>query len=152
MKTSLLSLGFTAALWAQTQQQYVQEGDRFMAAEKYADAIVPYRKAFDLDQKAAKLNHTLVINLSKAYGATGKLTAQEDVLRYGISLDAADPLFYYLMAHVYAGRNDRENTMKYLRLALQHRQKTEDLPDPRKDDAFVRFYKHDDLRQVVDSF
>ena len=151
MKSLLLILCSGAVLFAQSAQ-YIQEGDKLFAAEKYADAIVPYRKAFDLDQKAAKLNRILVINLSKAYGATGKLTAQEDVLRYGISLDAADPMFYYLMAHVYAGRNDRENTMKYLRLALQHRQKTEDLPDPRKDDAFVRFYKHDDLRQVVDSF
>ena len=151
MKALLLSLGFAATLWAQTQQ-YVAEGDKLFAAGKYADAIAPYRKAFDADKKDGKLNHDLVTHLAQAYGAVGKLTAEEDVLQYGMAQDAAHPMFYYLMAHVYAGRNDRENTMKYLRLALQHRQKTEDLPDPRHDDAFVRFYKHDDLRKVVDSF
>lgn len=158
MPFKFFSLLLCAGLLAQKQpslDDHLKQGNQFFAAGKLAEAVAPYQKAFEMDRQNHKLDpptwKALIDHLALSYGAVGKLTAEEEVLQYGITQDASNPLFYYRLANVYAGRNDRVATMKYLRLALENKPNGE-LPDPRKDESFVRFYKNDELRKLVNSF
>jgi len=65
------------------------------------------------------------------------------------------PMFYFLTADTLAERNDLENTLKFLRLALKYRENTnpgEKLPDPLTDDSFRRFYQNDEFKQLTGQF
>jgi len=97
----------------------------------------------------------LVDNLTMAYGSTGRLDAAEQVLNYAVSKDPTYPMFYFLMADTYAARDDLENTLKFLRLALKFRENMnpgEKLPDPLKDDSFKQFYQNEDFRKLAGQF
>jgi len=135
------------------------EGSKHFVANEFEQAIVPYQKALDLEKKEQKLDSSLwrvlVDNLAMAYGINGKLSAADQVLKYGLSKDPTYPMFYYITADMYAEQNDLNNTLKNLRLALTYKANVisgEKLPDPRKDDSFARFLKNPEFLKVSDQF
>jgi tetratricopeptide (TPR) repeat protein len=141
-----------------TSAEYFKEGSRYYIGGQYDKAIAPYQQALDLEKKDRKLDgkwwHVLIDNLSIAYGITGDLKSAEDVITYGISKDSTYPMFYYNMACVTAGRNDLDNTIKYLTTAFSYKQNMipgEKMPDPRKDDSFQRFLENEKFRALLDS-
>jgi hypothetical protein len=136
-----------------------KEGSAYFLRSEYDKAIGPYRNALDREKTAPKLPQplwrVLVDNLAMAYGMTGRLDAVVDVLRYGSSKDPSYPMFYFLMADTCAERNDLENTIKFLRLALKFRENMnpgEKLPDPLTDDSFKRFYQNDEFKKLAGEF
>jgi hypothetical protein len=135
------------------------EGNKHFALNKYDKAIGPYQEALDQEKKELKLNNSqwrvLIDNLAMAYGITGNLPAVEEVLKYGLSKDPTYPMFYFVYADLCAERNDLENTMKFLRMALKYKDNVipgERLPDPSADDSFKRFLKNDQFAQLVAQF
>lgn len=143
---------------SQPSTYYWGEGSTYFKNGQYDKAIVPYRKALDLERTDRKLDEklwrVLIDNLAMAYGITGDLKSAEEVLQYGISKDPTYPLFYYNMACVSAERNDLDNTMKYLTTAFGYQQNIipgESMPDPRKDDSFQRFLQDEKFRKLIDS-
>jgi tetratricopeptide (TPR) repeat protein len=134
-------------------------GQQILCDARIWQAIGPYQEALELEKKDQKLDRTkwrvLTDNLAMAYGITGKLTTALEVVNYGMSKDPAYPMFYYIAADSYAERNDFDNTMKYLRLALAHKSGVtpgETLPDPNEDDSFARFLKNDEFRKLAAQF
>lgn len=137
----------------------VAEGNKHFALNEYDKAIGPYQEALDQEKKEPKLDSSqwrvLIDNLAMAYGITGKLAAVEEVLKYGLSKDPTYPMFYFVYADLYAERNDLDNTMKVLRMALKYRNNVipgEKLPDPSADDSFKRFLKNDGFAKLVAQF
>jgi tetratricopeptide (TPR) repeat protein len=135
------------------------QGSAFFLRKDFEKAIGPYQSALDREKVAPKLPQplwrVLIDNLAMAYGITGKLDAAEDVVKYGLSKDPEYPMFYFLMADAAAERNDLENTMRYLRLALQFRANMnpgEKLPDPLTDDSFKRFAKDAEFQKLAAAF
>jgi hypothetical protein len=142
-----------------TSKDYLGEGSKYYMAGQYEKAIAPYRKALDLERKDRKLElslwRVLVDNMAIASGITGDLASAEEVVRYGLSKDPEYPLFHYILANVYAEKNDLDNTIKSLTTALKYRQNAipgEKFPDPRLDDSFKRFLNNDRFRKLLDSF
>ncbi|HEY7338488.1 MAG TPA: hypothetical protein VH639_26615 [Bryobacteraceae bacterium] len=135
------------------------EGSVYYLRQDYEKAIGPYRRALDLEKQTPKLDkarwRVLIDNLAMAYGITGKLDMADEVLKYGASKDPAYPMFYFVMADNSAERNDFDNTMKFLRLALEFRGNVnagEKLPDPLTDDSFRRFYQNPEFRDLASQF
>jgi tetratricopeptide (TPR) repeat protein len=104
---------------------FFADGSTYFLLNEFDKAIGPYQEALDLEKKEQKLDpsqwRVLIDNLAMAYGITGKLTAADEVLKYGLSKDPTYPMFYFITADLYADRNDLTNTMKYLRLALRYK-------------------------------
>jgi tetratricopeptide (TPR) repeat protein len=136
-----------------------KEGSAHFVRNEYDKAIGPYQNALDKEKKASTLPvalwRVLVDNLAMAYGITGKLETSEQVLNYGVSKDPTYPMFYFLLADTCAERNDLENTLKFLRLALKFRENInpgEKLPDPLTDDSFKRFYQNEQFKKLAGEF
>jgi tetratricopeptide (TPR) repeat protein len=135
------------------------EGSAYFLRQEYGKAIGPYQKALDQEKTTPKLDvpkwRILIDNLAMAYGINGKLDTADEILKYGISKDPNYPMFYFLMADSSAERNDFDNTMKFLRLALKFRSNTnagEKLPDPLTDDSFKPFYQNPEFRKLAADF
>jgi tetratricopeptide (TPR) repeat protein len=138
---------------------FFADGNAYFKRQDFDKAIGPYQEALDLEKREQKLPsvqwRVLVDNLAMAYGITGKLTASDDVLEYGLTKDPTYPMFYFIRADVYAERNDLDNTLKYLRLALKYKNNMipgEKLPDPRTDDSFARFRENDEFKKLAAEF
>lgn len=138
---------------------FLANGNTYFLMHNYDKAIGPYQEALELEKKDQNLDSSkwrvLVDNLAMAYGITGKLAASEEVLKYGISKDPSYPMFYFIMADNYAEKNDFDNTMRYLRLALMYKKNVipgEALPDPNKDDSLTRFVGNADFRKLAAEF
>jgi len=135
------------------------EGSRHFDLQEFDQAIVPYRRALDLEKQHRSLDdakwHTLIDNLAMAYGISGDLDASQRIVEYGISEDSAYPMFYFILADDFAERDDLLNTMKNLRLALKYKANIlagEKLPKPLADDAFKRFWGNEEFMQLADQF
>jgi len=138
---------------------FFADGNAYFERQEFDKAIGPYQQALDLEKKEQKLAsaqwRVLVENLAMAYGITGKLTAADEVLKYGLSKDPTYPMFYFIVADSYGERNDLNNAMKYLRLALMYKNNVipgEKLPDPRTDDSFARFLKNEEFKKLAAEF
>jgi hypothetical protein len=138
---------------------FFADGNRYFLRQEFDKAIGPYQEALDLEKKGQKLEasqwRVLIDNLAMAYGITGKLTASDEVLKYGLSKDPTYPMFYFIQADAYAERNDLANAMKYLRLALMYKNNVipgEKLPDPRTDDSFARFLTNEEFKKLAAEF
>jgi len=135
------------------------QGSSFYLRGQLDESIEPYQRALDMEKEKEELSslhlRVLIDNLAMAYGVTGNLDRAEEVLQYGLSRDSTYPMFYYILANVYAERNDLDSTLRYLRLALAHRENVipgESLPDPLEDDSFTRFGKNSRFTEVAAEF
>jgi tetratricopeptide (TPR) repeat protein len=124
---------------------------------KYAQAILPYQKAFDLEKANPELDRTLwrvlIDNLGMAYEMTGHLKEARSTFEQGIQADPTYPMFHYNLACTFAGMNDLDHAMQSLATAFRYRKNQnpgeKGMPDPRQDSSFQRFMKNETFRNFV---
>ena len=128
----------------------MREGVAHLERGEYKEAVGPFSKALALEEQSRKLPQelwrVLVDDLTMSYGISGDLKSAKETAEYGISKDPDYPLFYYLLANTYAGMDDLDNTILYLKQAFARRKNViagEQMPDPSTDDSFKRFMKNE---------
>ncbi len=129
-------------------------GRALYVKNKYAQAVLPYQKAFDLEKEHPELDRTLwralIDNLGMAYGMAGHLKEAKSTFEQGIQADPTYPIFHYNLACIFAEMNDLDRTMQSLATAFRHRKNLNSgektMPDPRRDSPFQRFMKNDTFR------
>jgi len=134
-------------------------GSALYRQNEYAQAIPPYRKAFDLEKAEPQLDRTLwrvlIDNLGMAYRMTGQLTKARAMFEQGIQADPTYPMFHYDLACTFAEMNDLDHAMQSLKTAFTHRKNRnpgeEGMPDPRQDSSFQRFMKNEIFRNLVNN-
>jgi tetratricopeptide (TPR) repeat protein len=140
-----------------SSRQLLNIGSALYLQNKYAQAIPPYQKAFDLEKAQPQLDRTLwrvlVDNLGMAYGMTGRLTEARATFEQGVQTDPTYPMFHYNLACTFAEMNDLDHAMQSLKTAFRHRKNQnpgeEGMPDPRQDSSFQRFMKNETFRNLV---
>ncbi len=148
----------TPAAHAGSALDLFKAGSEFYLQGNYQQAIGLYQQALDLEKTNPQLDRimwrVLVDNLGMAYGISGKLSQAREIFEYGIQEEHTYPMFHYNLACTFAEMNDREQAMKSLRTAFQHRKHHNPgepgIPDPRRDVSFRRFMAQDDFRKFVD--
>jgi hypothetical protein len=132
-------------------------GSALYLKNKYAQAVLPYQKAFDLEKANPELDRTLwralINNLGMAYSITGRLKEARATIEQGIQADPTYPMFHYNLACTFAEMNDLDRTMQSLSTAFRHRKNLNPgekaMPDPRQDSPFQRFMKNETFRNFV---
>ena len=138
-------------------RQLFNIGSALYLQSKYAQAIPPYQKAFDLERAQPELDRTLwrvlIDNLGMAYGMTGHLKEAKTTFEQGIQADPTYPMFHYNLACTFAEMNDLDHTMQSLNTAFRYRKNQNPgeagMPDPRQDSSFQRFMKNVSFRNLV---
>jgi hypothetical protein len=138
-------------------RQLLNTGNALYLQNKYAQAIPPYQKAFDLEKAEPQLDRTLwrvlIDNLGMTYKMTGQLTKARATFEQGIQADPTYPIFHYNLACTFAEMDDLDHAMQSLKTAFRHRknQNTGDkgIPDPRRDSSFQRFMKIETFRNLA---
>jgi tetratricopeptide (TPR) repeat protein len=138
-------------------RQLLNAGNALYLQNKYAQAIPPYQKAFDLEKAEPQLDRilwrVLIDNLGMTYKMTGQLTKARATFEQGIQADPTYPIFHYNLACTFAEMNDLDHAMQSLKTAFRHRknQNTNDkgIPDPRQDSSFQRFMKIETFRNLA---
>lgn len=132
-------------------------GNALYRKNKYAQAIPPYQKAFELEKTEPQLDRTqwriLIDNLGMAYGKTGRLKEAKATFQQGIQADPTYPMFHYNLACTFAEMNDLDHAMQSLTIAFRHRKNLnpgdKGMPDPRQNLSFQRFMKNETFRNLV---
>jgi len=140
-------------------RQLLSIGSALYLQNKYAQAIPPYQKAFDLEKADPQLDRTLwrvlIDNLGMAYGMTGHLKEAKTTFEQGIQADPTYPMFHYNLACTFAEMNDLDHTMQSLNTAFRYRKNQNPgeagMPDPRQDSSFQRFMKNESFRNLVNN-
>jgi tetratricopeptide (TPR) repeat protein len=140
-------------------RQLLNIGNALYLQNKYAQAIPPYQKAFELEKAEPQLDRTLwrvlIDNLGMAYGMTDHLTEAKATFEQGIQADPTYPMFHYNLACAFAEMNDLDHAMQSLKTAFVHRKNLnpgeEGMPDPRQDSSFQRFMKNETFRNLVNN-
>ena len=138
-------------------RQLLNIGNALYLQNKYAQAIPPYQKAFELEKAEPELDRTLwrvlIDNLGMAYGMTGHLKEAKATFEQGIQADPTYPMFHYNLACVFSEMNDLNHAMQSLKTAFIHRKNRNPgeggMPDPRQASSFQRFMKNDTFRNLV---
>jgi tetratricopeptide (TPR) repeat protein len=150
--TILCAVAATQAAAAPSPEvmKLLEQGSRYYLQHRFSESIPPYAKALELEKKHLTLEQplwrVLIDNLGMAYGITGDLPAAKATFEYGLSKDAAYPMFYYNLACTYAEMEDLDGTLANLRLAFKYRDNMmagEQFPDPAQDSSFQRFLKNE---------
>jgi tetratricopeptide (TPR) repeat protein len=138
-------------------RELLDMGNALYRQNKYAQAIPPYQKAFELEKAEPQLDRTLwrvlIDNLGMAYGMTGRLKEAKSTFQEGIQADPTYPMFHYNLACTFAEMNDLDHTMQSLAIAFRHRKNKnpgdKGMPDPRRNLSFQRFMKNETFRNLV---
>lgn len=124
-------------------------GESLFKQQKFADAVLPFEKALQLESGGEWLtsdqHRILVDQLVIAYGISGNLKKVHTVLDDAIRQDPDYPLNYYNLACAFAEEGEKAKMLTNLSIAFQHKDhvlKGEQMPDPRSDDSFLK-YVHD---------
>ena len=162
LKTVRLQTGPSEPIQTQAPEppdsrQLLNIGNALYLQNKYAQAIPPYQKAFELEKAEPQLDRTLwrvlIDNLGMAYGMTGHLKEAKATFQQGIQADPTYPMFHYNLACAFAEMNDLDHAMQSLTTAFRHRKNQnpgeEKMPDPRQETSFQRFMKKDTFRNLV---
>jgi len=140
-------------------RQLLNIGNALYLQNNYAQAIPPYKKAFELEKVEPQLDRTLwrvlIDNLGMAYEMTGHLKLAKATFEQGIQADPTYPMFHYNLACTFAEMNDLDHAMQSLTTAFRHRKNQtpgeEKMPDPRQETSFLRFMKNDTFRNLVNN-
>jgi tetratricopeptide (TPR) repeat protein len=134
-------------------------GHALFRQEKYADAVVPYEKAHNLEASGRKLSpdqhRVLIDQLAMAYGISGDLKKSRALLESAIRDDPNYPLNYYNLACAYAEEGDKGKALTNLSLAFQHKDnilKGEKMPNPRTDSSFQKYVRDEDFIKLMTKF
>ena len=140
-----------------TSRELLSLGNALSVQNKFAQAILPYQKAFDLEKADPQLDRTLwrvlIDNLGRAYGMAGHLKEAKSTFEQGIQADPTYPMFHYNLACTFAEMNDLDHAMQSLKTAFRHRKNhnpgDKGMPDPRQNSSFQRFMQNKTFRNVV---
>jgi tetratricopeptide (TPR) repeat protein len=131
-------------------------GHALFRQEKYADAVVSYEKARELETSGSRLSsdqhRVLIDQLAMAYGISGDLTKARALLENAIRDDPEYPLNYFNLACAYAEEGDKGKMLTNLSLAFQHKEhalKGEQIPDPRTDSSFQKYVRDEDFIELM---
>ena len=142
-----------------TSRELLEIGNVLYRQNKFAQAIPPYSKAFDLETAEPQLDRTLwralIDHLGMAYGMTGRLKEAKALFEQGIQADPAYPIFHYNLACTFAEMNELDHTLQSLKTAFRHRKNLnpgdKGMPDPRQSVSFQRFMKNETFRDLVNN-
>lgn len=142
-----------------TSRELLEIGNVLYRQNKFAQAITPYSKAFDLETAEPQLDRTLwralIDHLGMAYGMTGRLKEAKALFEQGIQADPTYPIFHYNLACTFAEMNELDYTIQSLKTAFRHRKNLnpgdKGMPDPRQNISFQRFMKHETFRNLVNN-
>jgi hypothetical protein len=136
---------------------YLREGDAAYKAGNFAEALVSYKSAFEIEQREQKLEvkqrNALIANLAMSYIRTGDTEHGRLTIAYGLSKSYNYPIFHYTLACSHAGDGDESNALYRLRTAYNFRDKLpkgEKLPDPLTDTCFESFAGSESFKKAVD--
>ncbi|MCX6236123.1 MAG: hypothetical protein NTY07_00970 [Bacteroidia bacterium] len=119
----------------------------------YKGSIPLYKSVLEQEKLLTKIYwYVLIDNLGMAYGITGDLKSAEQLFKYGLSKDAAYPMFYFSLACASAEKNDMKSCINYLKTANKYKMNMlpgEEFPDPAKDDSFQRFMNNDEFLSAL---
>jgi tetratricopeptide (TPR) repeat protein len=118
---------------------YYQQEDYRQAAQHFEKALASDAKASTLDRRAWK---RLVVRLGVSYGIDGDVEQAKKLFQEAIRKTPDYPMFYYNLACAFAEQNDRDQALRNLRLAYQHKGHMlddESLPDPKRDSSFRKY-------------
>ncbi|MGB9498627.1 MAG: tetratricopeptide repeat protein [Dissulfuribacterales bacterium] len=102
-----------AALHFKLGMLYEKQGDR-------QKAINAYRKILEMVGESDRKVSLLALNrLAVVYSVTGETDRAIEMLKKGIRLTPDNPLFYYQLAGVYAGKNNGEMAIEWLNKAVK---------------------------------
>jgi tetratricopeptide (TPR) repeat protein len=140
-----------------TSRELLEIGNVLYRQNKFAQAISPYSKAYDLETAEPQLDRALwrvlIDHLGLAYRMTGRLKEAKALFEQGIQADPAYPIFHYNLACTYAEMNELDHTMQSLKTAFRHRKNLNpgdpEMPDPRQNVSFQRFMKHETFRNLL---
>jgi tetratricopeptide (TPR) repeat protein len=132
-------------------------GNVLYRQNKFAQAISPYLKAYDLETAEPQLDRALwrvlIDHLGMAYVMTGRLKEAKALFEQGIQVDPAYPIFHYNLACTFAEMNELDHAMQSLRTAFRHRKNLnpgdKGMPDPRQNSSFQRFMKNENFRNLI---
>lgn len=131
-------------------------GHALFRQEKYADAVIPYERARELEASGSKLSsdqhRVLIDQLAMAYGISGDLKKTHALLESAIRDDPEYPLNYYNLACAYAEEGEKGKALTNLSLAFQHKEhflKGERMPDPRTDSSFQKYVRDEDFTKLM---
>lgn len=138
-------------------KELLNMGNALSRQYKYAQALAPYQKAFELEKAEPQLDRTqwrvLIENLGMAYGMTGRLKEARVTFEQGIQADPTYPMFHYNLARTFAEMKDLDRAMQSLRTAFRHRKNQnpgeKGMPDPYQDVSFQHFMKNETFRNLV---
>jgi tetratricopeptide (TPR) repeat protein len=126
---------------------YIFAASKSYLHRDYANAAALYQKALDLETQHRSMTRdmfrVMVVSLGAAYGLNGDLDKAKAALERGIAEDPEYPMFYFVMAHTYAGMGKMNETLEQLRLAYKYKDNMipgdDPLPDPLQDESFHKF-------------
>jgi len=135
---------------------YLRDGATAYAAGNFSEAVVHYKKAFEIEQREQKLEkkqrRELVSNLAIAYSRTGDTKNARLAVAYGLSKEFDAPMYHYALACSFASEGDQSTALYHLRAAFGFRHKLmpgEKMADPLKDGCFSDFADDDAFKKAV---
>ena len=135
---------------------YIHDGATAYAAGNFAQAVVHYKKAFEIEQLEQKLEkkarRELISNLATAYSRTGDTRSARLAIAYGLSKDYDAPMYHYALGCSFASEGDESTALYHLRAAFGFRHKLlsgEKMGDPMKDGCFADFADNDAFKKAV---
>ena len=136
---------------------YIFTANKSYLRRDYATAAAVYQKALDLETQHRSLPRdmfrVLIVSLGAAYSFNEDMDKAKATLERGIAEDPEYPLFYYVMAHTYAGMGKMNETLEQLRLAYKYKDNMipgdDPLPDPLQDESFRTLMRDPRFVQAV---
>jgi len=135
---------------------YLRDGSTAYAAGNFSEALIHYKKAFEIEQREQKLEkkerRELVSNLAIVYSRTGDTKNSRLVIAYGLSKDFDAPMYYSALACNSASEGDESTTLYHLSEAFGFRHRLlpgEKMVDPLKDSCFADFADNDTFKKAV---
>jgi predicted Zn-dependent protease len=127
-------------------------GQILFRQERHAEAAVYFQKARDLEKSGKALStvqdRILTDQLVMSYGITGELKRTHALLVEAVGKDPDYPLNYCNLACSYAEEDDKAKALANLKLAFDRKGnvlKGEQMPDPRADSSFQKYFHDDDF-------
>ena len=131
-------------------------GHALFRQQKFVEAVTPYETAYGLERRGTRLaaedHRVLVDQLVMSYGISGQFTKARALLKIAIREDPDYPLNYYNLACAYAEEGDKARLLTNLQLAFDRKAnilKGEQMPDPRADSSFERFFRDSDFMALM---
>jgi len=141
-----------------TSLEYGLVGNDFFNKKDYANAIINYRKAVNLDKEKHDLDATsfvvIVDSLGMAYGITEDYARAITNYEYGISTYYDYPMFYYNLACTYGEKGNAVKANDNLSNAYFYRNNNlpgEMLPDPLTDPSFKNILDDYDFKKLAEN-